>query len=108
MFDSFGSGVTDKIFRFKNFSLEEKMINKLYDPSMNGQFFQWDTNNEEKYVDDFTYTSNQCHSFLFYKENYRNYKRTDNMTVPLFHFLKFLNDCVLVSWSIECIVSCHD
>ena len=35
--------------------------------------------------------SNKCHSFIFLKQCYRDYKQSNNMTVPLFHFLRFLN-----------------
>ena len=90
IFDSFGAAVTDQIFRFENISLEEKSINKLYDPSMRDQLFQW-VNYNEKYVDGFTYRSNKGHSFLFSKQSFRSYKQSNNMTVPLFHFLKFSN-----------------
>ena len=84
IFDSFGARMTNETFHFKNFAFEERDINKLYDPNTGGQLFQFVQN-------DLTYANNKFHSFIFSKQHFRSYSRPNNATVPLFHFLRFLN-----------------
>ena len=53
------------------------------------QFVQKDY--DKIFTNDLTYANNKFHSFIFSKQHFRSYRRPNNATVPLFHFLRFLN-----------------
>ena len=71
VFDSFGARMTNETFHFKNFAFEEREINKLYDPNMGGQLFQFVQKDYDKiFTNDLTYANNKFHSFIFSKQHF--------------------------------------
>ena len=58
--------MTNETFHFKNFAFEERDINKLYDPNMGGQLFQFvQKDYDERFANDLNYANKQISFFRF-------------------------------------------